>query len=279
MAGLQLHHTRGGRGRALLLIHGLGSAGDLEWRFNLEDLARDHRVYAPDLPGFGRSDKPPLRYGVPYFTRVLEQYMDRLGVGSADVVGASLGGRIAIELALAHPSRVDRLVLVDTLGLGRPRLRLFYPLVMVPRLGEAVMDLVRAGTRRAPPPILRRAFSRRAGRAGSEAARLLDDRFLAALRQMHQEPGFRAAYLATLRSLARRGTALGGPALVDRLARWGKPVMLIWGAADPLFPVEQARSAHLAIPGSRLEVIEGAGHTPQAERPAEFNRRVREFVA
>ena len=99
MGSLRVHHTHGGRGTPVLFIHGLGTSGYIEWRFNLEQTAVSHRIYAPDLPGFGRSEKPRARYGVPYFTRFIERYMDGRGLRQAAVVGSSLGGRIALELA------------------------------------------------------------------------------------------------------------------------------------------------------------------------------------
>src|ERR1700693_4207423 len=120
MGSLRVHHTHGGRGSPVLFIHVLGSSGYIEWRFNLEAAAGSHRVYAPDLPGFGRSEKPRARYGIPYFTRFVERYMESRGLRSAAIVGASLGGRIALELALENPRRVNKPVLVYTLGFGRP---------------------------------------------------------------------------------------------------------------------------------------------------------------
>ncbi|MGH7903388.1 MAG: alpha/beta fold hydrolase [Candidatus Dormibacteraceae bacterium] len=274
---LEIHHTRGGRGSPLLLVHGLGSSGYIEWRYNLADLARHHRVLAPDLPGFGRSDKPRTRYGVPFFARTLDAYMERLRLRSAAVVGASLGGRVAIELALQRPARVSRLVLVNSLGLGRPRVRLYYPLMMMPRVGEAVMGLVREGVRRAPLEVVRRVAARHLG-ARADAGHLIDEGYLADIRELHSQRGFGEAYLATVRSLARLGSAVHNRDLADRLARLDKPVMLIWGADDPLFPVEHALAAHRLIPDSRLEIVENAGHSPQAERPDDFNRLLRGFV-
>src|ERR1700737_465143 len=145
LGSLRVHHTHGGRGSPVLFIHGLGSSGYIEWRFNLEAIAHRHRVYAPDLPGFGRTEKPRARYGIPYFTRFIQRYMDARGLRSAAVVGASLGGRIALELALESPDRVSKLVLVNALGFGRPNVRVSYGLVTIPRLGEAVMGMAPQG--------------------------------------------------------------------------------------------------------------------------------------
>jgi pimeloyl-ACP methyl ester carboxylesterase len=112
LGGLTLHHTYGGSGSPVVFIHGLGSSGYIEWRFNLDRIAREHRVFAPDLPGYGRSDKPrAARYGIPYFARTIDRYLQSRRLRSATVVGTSMGGRIALELALNYPKRVNKLVL------------------------------------------------------------------------------------------------------------------------------------------------------------------------
>jgi len=95
--GLTLHHTYGGLGRPLVFIHGLGSSGYIEWRFNLDYFARTNRVFAPDLPGYGKSDKPPAaRYGIPYFARTIERYLESRHLRQATIIGTSMGGRIAL---------------------------------------------------------------------------------------------------------------------------------------------------------------------------------------
>ena len=274
---LKIHHTTGGRGRPVLLVHGLGSAGYIEWRHNLAPLARGRRVLAPDLPGFGRSDKPLTgRYGVEWFARVLRRYLDALAVGSVDVVGTSLGGRVAIELALTAAKRVRKLVLVNSLGLGRPRMQVAYPLLALPRVGEVAMQVAGLAVAHGPDSLLKRFAGRY---AGGDAAAAADAAYLANLRQMYREEGYPEAYLATVRSLATPRTLLGGAAVIEGLRRSRIPLLLVWGARDPLFPLEHATLAHAAIPGSRLAVIAGAGHTPQAERPDEFNRAVAGFLA
>ena len=275
---LRLHHTFGGRGApAVVFVHGLGSSGYIEWRFNLPEVARSHRVLAPDLPGFGKSAKPPVGYGVPLFARSVEGYLRTLRLRSGVLVGASMGGRVAMEVALRRPELVRKLVLVNTLGLGRPRLQLPYPLVMVPRVGEAVLGLLRGTLRRSSGDSIRRLARRYLGFSG-DLERTMDDAYLAELRELHEAEGFHRAYLATVRSLARPGPLARGPDILTGLARTGIPILLVWGAQDPLFPLEHAERAHRDLPGSRLAVIEGAGHTPQAERPDEFNRVLDSFL-
>jgi pimeloyl-ACP methyl ester carboxylesterase len=278
LGSLRVHHMHGGRGTPVLFIHGLGSSGYIEWRFNLEPAAARHRVYAPDLPGFGRTEKPRARYGIPYFTRFIERYMEGRGLRSAAIVGASLGGRIALELALTRPQLVRKLVLVNALGLGRPKARLSYGLVTIPRVGETVMKFARNALRWAPPNVIRRVAARYSG-ASSDLNRTMDDAYLGHLRELYSAEGYHDAYLATVRSLVTPRALFGGQYDVTRrLDKLDLPVQLIWGADDPLFPVAHATRAHSLIDRSRLAVIEGAGHTPQAERPEEFNRVLNSFL-
>lgn len=277
---LTVHHTYGGRGTPpVLFIHGLGSSGYIEWRFNLPAIARRHRVLAPDLPGFGRTDKPRGgRYGIAFFARTLASYLDDRGIRSAVVVGTSMGGRVALELALRAPGRVNRLVLVNSLGLGRPQIQFFYPLMVLPRVGEAAMQVAKAAVHRVPPDVIRRFAARYAG-VSADLHRTMDDAYLDDLREMYAADGYTDAYLSTVRSMARPGALFGQHDLSASLARIRVPVQLIWGSDDPLFPVAHATRAHQLLADSRLAVIEGAGHTPQAERPDEFNRILNRFLA
>jgi pimeloyl-ACP methyl ester carboxylesterase len=281
IGSLRVHHMHGGRGSPVLFIHGLGSSGYMEWRYNLEPASARHRVFAPDLPGYGRSEKPRARYTIPYFARFIDRYMADRGLRSATLVGASLGGRIALEVALEKPRLARRLVLVNTLGLGMPKVRMAqaaYGLVTIPRVGEAVMRFTRDALHWAPPKMIRRVAARYAGGSPDlEAA--LDDTYLDNLREMYATDEFRNAYLSTVRSLITPGAIFGGHHdMTARLNELKIPVQLIWGANDPLFPLEHAARAHSLILRSRLAVIEGAGHTPESERPEEFNRVLDKFL-
>ena len=126
--------TQGNGGSNVILIHGLG--GYLEhWQQNIESLADRHRVYALDLVGFGRSDKPEADYCLPFFARFVRDFMDCQGIERATLVGNSLGGSIALQFAIDFPSRVEKLVLVDSAGLGKD-VTIFLRLVTLPLLGE-----------------------------------------------------------------------------------------------------------------------------------------------
>lgn len=281
LGSLRVHHMHGGRGAPVVFVHGLGSSGYMEWRHTLEPTATRHRVFAPDMPGYGRTDKPRARYTIPYFARFVQRYMEDRNLRSASVVGASLGGRVALELALEFPALVRKLVLVNTLGLGRPKMRLAqmaYGLVSIPRVGEAMMRLTRDALHWASPEMVRRVAGRYSG-AGKGIEVALDDAYIADLRDLYAKEQFRDAYLTTVRGLVNPRALLGGHHdVTERLNELKIPVQLIWGANDPLFPLEHAARAHSLIANSRLAVIEGAGHSPQAERPEEFNRVLHRFL-
>ena len=281
VGALRVHHMHGGHGVPVVFVHGLGSSGYMEWRRNLEPAAATHRVYAPDLPGYGRTDKPRVRYTIPYFARFVRRYMDFLGIRRAALIGASLGGRIALEVALEDPRLVRKLVLVNTLGLGRPQVRfaqMAYGLVTIPRVGEAVMGIARDALTWAPRKVIRRIAARYAG-VSVDLEATMDDTYLDDLRDMYAADGYHNAYLSTVRSLVNPRALFGGHHDVTRRLNELKiPVQLIWGAADPLFPLAHAERAQSLIGQAGLAVIDSAGHTPQAEQPDEFNRVLLDFL-
>ncbi len=282
VGSMRVHHMQGGHGSPVVFIHGLGSSSYMEWRYNLEPAAARHRVFAPDLPGYGRTEKPRARYTIPYFARFVERYIENRGLRSTVLVGASLGGRIALEVALEHPRLVRKLVLVNTLGLGRPQVRMAqmaYGLVTIPRVGEAVMRFTRGALGWASPRMIRRVAARYAG-TSADLEISMDDAYLEDLRELYSTDEFHNAYLSTVRSLIHPRALFGGHHdVTTRMNEIKVPLQLIWGADDPLFPVAHATRAHALVANSRLAVIEGAGHSPQAERPEEFNRVLLNFLA
>jgi pimeloyl-ACP methyl ester carboxylesterase len=276
--GVGVHYLEAGSGPPLLLVHGLGSSAGLEFRFNLEALATRHRVLAPDLPGFGQSDKPDLSYSVEFFVATLNELLGILGIDRLAVLGVSLGGRVALGLALARPQVVEGLILVDSLGLGVPRQVMAYRLLLMRGIGELIMTSTGQAIRRLNPKMIRRFWSWYLNRPQSMEHVLSDSR-IADHGQMLDTPGYRAAYLATLRSLATRSSLREGVALEHELARLTIPVLLVWGRHDHLFPPSHAQAAARALPRARLEIFEDAGHTPQMEEPDRFNRLVLDFLA
>lgn len=115
---INTHYLIGGEGPPLVLIHGGGAASaESDWESNLEFLAHHYRVYAPDLVGYGKSDKPRLDYTTRFFNKFFDDYMTAMGLERTNLLGHSLGGGVALAYALNHPDRVEKLVLVDSAGL------------------------------------------------------------------------------------------------------------------------------------------------------------------
>ena len=137
---------------------------------------------------------------------------------NATVVGTSMGGRIALEVALRYPDRVGRLVVVNSLGLGRPNIQPYYPVMLMPRLGETLLRGMKHGLRWAPSPVIRRFAARFIGARGDLEKTMSDD-YLDDLREMYAAEGYPDAYLATVRSIASPRSYLGALDVTRRLDR------------------------------------------------------------
>ena len=275
--GVNLHYFCGGSGPPLVLVHGLGSSASVEFYYNLEPLAAHHRVFAIDLPGFGRSDKPVLAYTIDLFVRAVSDLMASEGIERAAVMGVSMGGRVALGLALDSPEKVERLVLVDALGIGAPRRVLAYSVLLTRGLGELTLRGTARALRQMNPAIIRRFWGwylKRPNRVDT----IWSDERIASHGSLLATPEYRAAYLSALRSIAGMRQLRDGVVVDDRLPELRMPTLLIWGAHDHIFPASHARAATDRIPNGRLQVFDDSGHTPQMEEPERFNRLVLDFL-
>lgn len=275
--GCTIHFLAGGAGPPLVLVHGLGSSAGVEFYFNLEALAARHRVIGLDLPGSGKSDKPAVVYDIPFFDRMVQAFLDSQGLTRVALVGVSLGGRVALGFALERPTRVSKLVLVDALGMGRPRRALAYVFLLARGLGELTLSGTARALRRMDPRTVRRLWRLYLSRPGSIDHILTDDR-IARHRDMLESPAYRAAYLSTLRSVAGLRRLREGVALEQRLGELAMPTLLLWGRHDHIFPADHAEEAARRIPDARLIIFEESGHTPQMEEPDRFNQAVLDFL-
>jgi len=267
--GERVVYRAAGRGPVVLLVHGLAGSS-VTWRHVMPSLAERFTVIAPDLLGQGESDKPRGEYSLGVHANTLRDLLDALGHERATLIGQSLGGGVVLQFAHQFPERCERLVLVNSGGMG-PEVTRYLRLLSVPGF-EAIFPLFCS-------PRLRDAGSRVAtwlGRAGVRSTPAREEvwRSYASLADAPN----RRAFFRSLRDVVDSGgqalTALG------RLHRAAAiPTLIVWGAQDPFIPVQHAFTAHEAIPGSRVEIFEGVGHYPHCEAPERFVEVVFDFMA
>jgi len=251
--GLTIAYQRVGSGPALILLHGF-LLDSRSWRPQLEGFSDTFTVIAWDAPGTGQSDDPPDAFGIGDWADALAGLLDAAGVGRAHVVGLSWGGLLAQEFFRRHPSRLNSLVLVGTYAgwtgsLTAP--------VAEQRLQAALNDSTLP-----PDQVVQKYLPGMFSDQAAEGIR----RELGAIMADFHPIGFRL--MAT--ALARADTR-------PLLGTIGIPSLLIWGDADKRSPLGVGHAMRHAIPDARLEVIDGAGHLSNLERPNEFNDIVRNF--
>ncbi len=268
--GHALRALRGGEGPLILLLHGFAVTADM-WRPNLPGLIEaGYSTLAIDLPGHGGSFRPARPYTVADLAGVVEDLINSLNVQKLFVIGNSLGGTVASELALSQPDKVEKLVLLDALGLD-PDIPVFkraryWTDLLIPSAHLIFFGPKRWNMRR----LIRVVYHC--------PERLPPQTFVVTYPGgwLHNHWGralvgwgvfWEMVTSARRRAFARRRSALR------------VPTYLMWGEDDHLLPVAHAHRAHALIPGSRLRIFPQCGHAPNVEYPEEFNREVARFFA
>jgi 4,5:9,10-diseco-3-hydroxy-5,9,17-trioxoandrosta-1(10),2-diene-4-oate hydrolase len=258
--------TAGDSGKAVVLVHGLG--GFIEnWERNIAALAQQHRVYAMDLVGFGRSDKTPLTHDVQILSKFINDFMETQNIAKASFIGNSLGGGLVLQFALDFPDKVEKLVLVANAGMGRGVI-LDFKLCSLPFLGEL---LTRPSLKKTEGLWKKIVYN----------PALVTPELVKMTYDYASSPGAKEALLATLRAgtnLCGQRAKLTGP-LLAKLGTITAPALVVWGKNDRIIPLAHAQIAANKIPGARLQIFDRCGHMPQFEYPAEFNRLVLDFLA
>ncbi|MFI6521153.1 alpha/beta fold hydrolase [Spirillospora sp. NPDC050679] len=246
---MSLHVERRGAGEPVLLLHGIGGCAD-SFTDQFADFAAEYRVLAWDAPGYARSADPEKAPGMSGYAAAAAGLL----AGPAHVVGVSWGGVIATRLAAEHPHLVRSLVLADsTRGSGRTE------------QGRAGMKARAADLERLGPEAF--AAGRGPRLVSPDAPAELVDRVTAAMARSIRTPGY--AYAAA--SMAETDHS-------DVLGSLDVPALVVVGDRDTVTGPAESEAIAAALPGARLELIPGAGHLSNQERPAEFNRLVLSFL-
>jgi pimeloyl-ACP methyl ester carboxylesterase len=257
--GNDVAYRHAGDGQVLLLLHGIAGSSDT-WVPAMRLLQRDHTVIAPDFLGHGASAKPLGDYSLGNYAAGLRDLLDVLEIERATVIGQSYGGGVALQFAYQFPERCERLCLVDAGGLGR-EVSWLLRLVTLPGAEYVLPAVFLAPVRDCGNSIL--SFLKDRGIRSDRASEMW--RSFGSL----TESANRAAFVRTMRAVIDPG----GQAVsaMDRLYLAEEmPTLIVWGDRDKIIPLSHAYRAHEAIPKSRLEIIEGAGHFPHVEEPHRF---------
>ena len=237
----------------VILLHGLGgSIGN--WQTNIAAIGQNYHVIALDHIGFGKSDKPPLKYRLGTFVDFLDKFMSELKIEKASLVGNSLGGWIAALTAIKYPNRVEKIVLADAAGI----IPATYNEAEVYQLNNSTRDEIRLN--------LKRLFATPALQ-NNEA---LVDQFLT-LRVLSGDGN---TINSLIESIKRKEDFLN-----TRLGEIKKPTLIIWGKQDGLLPVADAYTFNKGIVNSELVIFDNCGHAPQFEKAIDFNKAVLAFLA
>jgi pimeloyl-ACP methyl ester carboxylesterase len=262
------YRTAGDGPEVVVLIHGITGSADT-WAEVIPALAEEFTVLAPDLLGHGHSAKPRGDYSLGAYASGVRDLVAALGHDHATVVGHSLGGGVAMQLAYQFPERCDRLVLVSSGGLGRE----VHPLLRAAALpgAEFVLPLVCATRLRDAGDAVWGALGQLGLNAGPDLEEMWRGYASLADRDAQQ------AFVHTLRTIVDGGGQR--VSATDRLYLAAEvPTLIVWGEADRIIPVTHGIEAQQAIPGSRLEVFERAGHFPYRSYPDRFADLLIDFV-
>ena len=269
-AGVKTFYLEAGRrgAPAVVLLHGLGATCS-SFLPTLADLSRDYHVFAVDLPGFGESEKPLARLDPAHQAQWAVALLDALGLERAHLIGNSMGGRVALEVGLRAPSRVDRLVLLAP-SLAWRRYRAAARVVRLLRPELAVMPL--PVLHRLVVHFLRSMFAR-PERISAAAASAGADEFV----RIFATPRGRIGFFNAAREIYLEHP--NGPnGFWDRLPALTRPALFIFGDQDWLVPKAFERHVRAALPSARCETFHDCGHVPQFEHPDRTHARIRAFL-
>ncbi|WBB68645.1 alpha/beta fold hydrolase [Micromonospora sp. WMMD812] len=267
VAGRRVRHRVDGDGPPVVLLHGIGrTLRDFTEQHEL--LAQGFRVHSVDLPGYGGSLPMAGPHGLPGLARFVGDYLDAVGVDRpAHMVGNSLGGAVAMQLAVTEPARVASLALVGSAGFGR-EVTLALRLLALRPLGRMLLRPNRNAARRVERALFH------------DPAFATAERIAYAL-EVARQPYAARVMLETLRSLGgfRGARPQWREELLTRVAELDVPTLVVWGDRDLILPAAHLDAARARLPRARTHLFRDCGHMPQIERAEEFHRLLLDFWA
>lgn len=264
--GNRIAYLDSGNGPPVILVHGF-SASMWHWEYQQTALSTSHRVITLDLLGSGLSDKPDILYTPNQFVDFFSKFMDALGIKRASLVGNSMGAGLVIGMALVHPDRVNRMVLISGLP-TQIRVKLASPVIkyaLDSRLPAWLVNLGNKLSGRRPTRIFLSELVHNSG--------FLTEAVIERSYRNRKRPGKMWPLLVIGKNLT-----LWEDGFARRLGEIRHPTFIIWGEKDKVFPLQVGQELHEAIPGSSFSLIADAGHIPQWERPEVVNPMLIQFL-
>jgi pimeloyl-ACP methyl ester carboxylesterase len=247
-----------GEGPAILLIHGFGAAIDW-WDEIVPVLAGHHRVIRLDLIGHGGTAAPAAGYEITRQAQLAKAVLDKLGIDRVTVIGHSMGGEVAIALASIKPDRIERVVLIDSPPIADKELSRLTRVYLTPVVGEVLFHL-------RTDELLRRGLAQ--GFAPNFA---VPEKFVADLKQLTYT-AFQTAHTDSVAYRAQKPTYLRRAELQPV-----PPLLAIFGSLDVIVPVEDAKLFE-RVPGAKVAILDGIGHSPMVEAPAQTLKLIEGFL-
>ena len=252
VGGHQIRYLESGSSKkTLVLVHGLGASADRWARVN-PLFAKTFRVVAPDLIGFGHSDKPSLDYTLEFFSDFLGDFFTHTGISNPYLIGSSMGGQIAAVYAISNPKKIEKMVLVSPAGFMAK--------------STAALDAYVMAALYPNGDLAAKAFDMM-DNSGIPVDRAVADDFVSRMKQ----PNAKFAFMSTLLGLQNSKLTRSG------LETISAPTMLVWGTNDPVIPIQHADDFTSSIPNCRFLSMDGSGHTPYVHNPEAFVKHVLEF--
>ena len=259
--GRSTHYIEKGEGEVIILLHGFFYDSYL-WDSNIEVLAKQFKVYAVDLWGFGYSTREPLDYGYQLYSDQVLMFMDALGIQKASLAGQSMGGGTAIWFCVQHRQRVNRLILIDAAGVphGLPLTGKFFNLPMV---GEFFLGLKNNLIRR-----------KNLADVFIYNKELITDSYFENVTRFHKIKDTTERLLTILRKKFFHTLS----DQLEQLSQLDVPILIVWGREDKAIPLQKGQEMHKILKDSRFEILDNAGHVPNYECAEEFNKLALDFL-
>ena len=246
----------------VILLHGF-FYDSFMWASNIDAIAETHKVYAPELWGFGYSTRELMDYSYELYVKQLLLFMDTLGIQKASLVGQSLGGGIAIKFATDYPDRVDKLILVDAAGMPNKLPLMAKVINKLPALGNFMYNLNINNVRKQG---LLDYFV--------HDKKFLTDEYFENVTRFHKIKGT----VAVMLSIMQRDFFYTLHEEIKQLALLSKDTLIVWGKYDKGNPLKLGQSMHQILTGSKLEIFDNAKHVPNSEQPEKFNQVATRFL-